>query len=112
MTARTTPIPFLCRDDSGAPDRTPPQDLEAERSVLGGMMISKDAIADVVEQLRGSDFYRPAHEAIVDTTLIPRLDDAIAAALRLVVLNERSLKMTVTFGASSGNDPSGSCTVS
>jgi replicative DNA helicase len=27
----------------------PPQDLEAERSVLGGMMLSKDAIADVVE---------------------------------------------------------------
>ncbi|MCG2799836.1 MAG: replicative DNA helicase [Cellulomonas sp.] len=47
-------------------DRTPPQDLDAERSVLGGMMISKDAIADVVEQLRGSDFYRPAHEAIYD----------------------------------------------
>jgi replicative DNA helicase len=50
-------------------DRTPPQDLEAERSVLGGMMISKDAIADVVEQLRGSDFYRPAHEAIYDAVL-------------------------------------------
>ena len=47
-------------------DRTPPQDLDAERSVLGGMMISKDAIADVVEQLRGTDFYRPAHEAIYD----------------------------------------------
>ena len=37
----------------------PPQDLEAERSVLGGMMLSKDAIADVVELLRGHDFYRP-----------------------------------------------------
>ncbi|MBN9325610.1 MAG: replicative DNA helicase, partial [Cellulomonas sp.] len=34
-------------------DRLPPQDLDAERSVLGGMMISKDAIADVVEVLRG-----------------------------------------------------------
>ena len=45
-------------------DRTPPQDLEAERSVLGGMMLSKDAIADVMEQMRGADFYRPAHEAI------------------------------------------------
>ena len=50
-------------------DRTPPQDVDAERSVLGGMMISKDAIADVIEQLRGTDFYRPAHEAIYDAIL-------------------------------------------
>ncbi|GHS85654.1 hypothetical protein AGMMS50218_03680 [Actinomycetota bacterium] len=50
-------------------DRTPPQDIAAEQSVLGGMMISKDAIADVVEQLRGNDFYRPAHEAIYDAIL-------------------------------------------
>jgi len=57
---------------SGRPrefDRTPPQDIAAEQSVLGGMMISKDAIADVVEQLRGNDFYRPAHEAIYDAIL-------------------------------------------
>ena len=30
-------------------ERTPPQDLQAEQSVLGGMLLSKDAIADVVE---------------------------------------------------------------
>ncbi|WP_083956498.1 replicative DNA helicase [Tersicoccus phoenicis] len=46
--------------------RTPPQDLVAEESVLGGMMLSKDAIADVVEVLKGNDFYRPAHENIYD----------------------------------------------
>ena len=50
-------------------DRLPPQDLDAERSVLGGMMISKDAIADVVEQLRGTDFYRPAHEIVYEAIL-------------------------------------------
>ncbi len=50
-------------------DRTPPQDLEAERSVLGGMMISKDAIADVIEQIRGTDFYRPAHETVYDAII-------------------------------------------
>ncbi|MBB2925246.1 replicative DNA helicase [Cellulomonas cellasea] len=53
----------------GGYDRTPPQDVAAEQSVLGGMMLSKDAIADVVEQLRGTDFYRPAHEAIYDAIL-------------------------------------------
>ena len=50
-------------------DRTPPQDIAAEQSVLGGMLLSKDAIADVVEQLRGPDFYRPAHELIYDAVL-------------------------------------------
>ncbi|NUS72917.1 MAG: replicative DNA helicase [Corynebacteriales bacterium] len=50
-------------------DRTPPQDPAAEQSVLGGMLLSKDAIADVVEILRTGDFYRPAHATIFDTIL-------------------------------------------
>ncbi len=50
-------------------DRQPPQDLTAEQSVLGGMMLSKDAIADVVEVLRPGDFYRPAHQLVYDCIL-------------------------------------------
>ncbi|MGY1602024.1 replicative DNA helicase [Geodermatophilus sp. SYSU D00815] len=50
-------------------DRQPPQDVAAEQSVLGGMLLSKDAIADVVEVLHGNDFYRPAHQVIYDTIL-------------------------------------------
>ncbi|HEU5036140.1 MAG TPA: replicative DNA helicase [Nocardioides sp.] len=50
-------------------DRTPPQDMAAEQSVLGSMLISKDAIADVTEAIRGVDFYRPAHETIYDAVL-------------------------------------------
>jgi replicative DNA helicase len=59
------------RDDHAAPsyDRTPPQDVAAEQSVLGGMLLSKDAIADVVEVLRGHDMYRPAHETIYEAIL-------------------------------------------
>src|ERR1700733_12436750 len=49
--------------------RQPPQDLAAEQSVLGGMLLSKDAIADVLEKLRPSDFYRPAHQNIYDAIL-------------------------------------------
>ncbi|MFF4777618.1 replicative DNA helicase [Microtetraspora fusca] len=45
---------------------TPPHSIEAEQSVLGGMMLSKEAIADVVEVLRPDDFYRPAHQIIYD----------------------------------------------
>lgn len=50
-------------------DRQLPQDLDAERSVLGGMLLSKDAIADVVETLGTPDFYRPAHQAVFDAIL-------------------------------------------
>ncbi len=50
-------------------DRTPPQDMAAEQSVLGAMMISKDAIADVAEVVRGTDFYRPSHETIHDAII-------------------------------------------
>lgn len=48
-------------------DRTPPQDLDAEMSVLGSMMLSKEAIGDVTEEIRGSDYYKPAHETIHNT---------------------------------------------
>lgn len=47
-------------------ERTPPSNIEAEQSVLGGMLLSKDAVADVVEILRSDDFYRPAHQIIYD----------------------------------------------
>lgn len=45
-------------------DRVPPQDIEAEQCVLGGMLLSKRAIAEVVEILDADDFYRPAHETV------------------------------------------------
>ncbi|MGH3522796.1 MAG: DnaB-like helicase N-terminal domain-containing protein, partial [Mycobacterium sp.] len=49
--------------------RQPPQDLAAEQSVLGGMLLSKDAIADVLERLRPGDFYRPSHQNVYDAIL-------------------------------------------
>ncbi|PXA72197.1 replicative DNA helicase [Cryobacterium arcticum] len=50
-------------------ERTPPHDLLAEQSALGGMMLSKDAVADVVETVRATDFYVPKHEIIFDAIL-------------------------------------------
>jgi replicative DNA helicase len=47
-------------------ERTPPQDVAAEQCVLGGMLLSKDAIADVVEILSTDDFYRPSHAVVYD----------------------------------------------
>jgi replicative DNA helicase len=57
------------RSSDAAYDRTPPQDVPAEQSALGGMLLSKDAIADVVEVVRPTDFYRPAHQLIYDAIL-------------------------------------------
>ncbi|GGE94151.1 replicative DNA helicase [Mycetocola zhadangensis] len=50
-------------------ERTPPHDMLAEQSTLGGMLLSKDAVADVVESVRGADFYIPKHEIIFDALL-------------------------------------------
>ncbi|WP_296195542.1 replicative DNA helicase [uncultured Microbacterium sp.] len=54
---------------SSGPERTPPHDLLAEQSALGGMLLSKDAVADVIETLRGTDFYIPKHEVIFEAIL-------------------------------------------
>lgn len=47
----------------------PPQDIVAEQSVLGAMLLSKDAIAEVIESLREIDFYKPAHATIYGAIL-------------------------------------------
>ncbi len=50
-------------------ERTPPHDVAAEQCVLGGMLLSKDAISDVIEVIRQTDHYRPAHQLIHEAIL-------------------------------------------
>lgn len=51
--------------DSRGFDRVPPQDLDAEQAVLGGMLLSKDAIAEIIDApMQARDYYRPVHETI------------------------------------------------
>jgi replicative DNA helicase len=54
---------------SPAYERVPPHNVEAEESVLGSMLLSKDAIAEVLELLREDDFYRPAHRTVYRSVL-------------------------------------------
>jgi replicative DNA helicase len=54
---------------SPAYERVPPHNIEAEESVLGSMLLSKDAIAEVLELLREDDFYRPAHRTVFHSVL-------------------------------------------
>jgi len=46
--------------------RVPPHDLQAEESLLGAMLLSRDAISAAVETCRAEDFYRPAHAHIFE----------------------------------------------
>ncbi len=50
-------------------ERTPPHDIAAEQCVLGGMLLSKDAISDVLEVIKPNDHYRPAHQIVHETIL-------------------------------------------
>src|ERR671911_2371060 len=50
-------------------DRLPPQSLEAEQSVLGAILIDRDAVVEVAEFLRPADFYRQANGAVYAAVL-------------------------------------------
>jgi replicative DNA helicase len=50
-------------------ERTPPHDLAAEQCVLGGMLLSKDAISDVLDVIKAQDYYRPAHQLVHEVIL-------------------------------------------
>ena len=45
-------------------ERIPPQSVEAEQSVLGAIMLDREALYDVLESLKVEDFYREAHRMI------------------------------------------------
>ncbi|MFI9789002.1 replicative DNA helicase [Kitasatospora sp. NPDC051984] len=53
----------------GGIEMVPPHDLAAEKATLGGMLLSKDAIGDVIGVLQPGDYYRPAHQLIHDAIL-------------------------------------------
>src|SRR4029453_15307469 len=54
---------------SPAYERVPPHNVEAEESVLGSMLLSKDAIAEVLELLRGGGFHRAAPRTVFRSVL-------------------------------------------
>ncbi|MDX2295866.1 replicative DNA helicase [Streptomyces roseofulvus] len=67
-TSGPLPAPRHHDDDQAGGDaailRVPPQDIAAEQCVLGGMLLSKDAIADVLDVLKPRDLYKPAHATV------------------------------------------------
>ncbi|WP_304658891.1 replicative DNA helicase [Mycobacteroides abscessus] len=65
-TRTQAPADVVPAEDLG---RQPPQDIAAEQGVLGGMLLSKDAVADVIERLGPHDFYKPSHQTIFRAVL-------------------------------------------
>ncbi len=57
-----TPFPKVA--GGSLSDHLPPQNLEAERSVLGGILLDNEVLHDVVGFLSVEDFYRDAHQVI------------------------------------------------
>lgn len=49
--------------------RIPPHNLEAEQSVLGSLMLEKDAIIKIADLLKVGDFYKDIHNTIYETVL-------------------------------------------
>jgi replicative DNA helicase len=50
-------------------NRLPPQNIEAEQSILGSLMLSKEAIIKIADLIKPKDFYHPAHETIYETII-------------------------------------------
>src|SRR5579883_2502648 len=45
-------------------DRLPPQSLDSEQAVIGGLLVSGEAITRVIDLLEPEHFYRKAHQVI------------------------------------------------
>ncbi len=67
----------------GATARVPPHNLEAEESLLGAMLLSRDAIAIALERCSAADFYKPSHGQIFEaiTSLYASGDPADAVTV-------------------------------
>jgi replicative DNA helicase len=71
----------------GSP-KVPPHSVEAEQSVLGGLMLNNEAWFSVAEVVSGIDFYRPSHqiifEAMADLAMDDQPMDAVTVSERLI----------------------------
>src|SRR3989344_2529228 len=63
------PIKISKKSFTVDPNRLPPQDIEAEQSVLGSLLIDKDAIVKIADIIAVEDFYRKSHEMIFKAIL-------------------------------------------
>jgi len=80
--------------------KTPPHAPDAERSVLGGMLIDSNALEIALEQLRPEDFYVPAHETAFSAMLNLRNNGSSVDLVTLTNELEKHGLLERTGGAS------------
>ena len=81
-------------------DRVPPQNVEAEQSVLGAMMIEREAISKVSEIIRPEDFYREAHRLIYNAMMELFNKNEAVDLVTVVEILRRDEKLEVAGGIS------------
>lgn len=74
-----------------------PQDLDAEKAVLGSMLKSQDAVADVIEILRAEDFYLKEHQEIFKV-MVEMFAKSIAIDLMTTYSELKSKKLAELVG--------------
>jgi replicative DNA helicase len=82
----TTSTPTQALSTAAIADRLPPQNLDAERSVLGALLLDRDAVIRIAESLRSEHFYREVHGLIYAAIL--RLFEAHEPADLITLSNE------------------------
>ena len=65
------PTDFAVRNDEPTiAIKTPPHSIEAEQSVLGGLMLDNQALDHVLDKITPSDFYRIGHRHIFNAIVL------------------------------------------
>lgn len=77
-------------------EKIPPHNAEAEKSVLGAALLSKDALADVIDVVSADDFYDAAHKEIF-TVMVELFRNNVSVDIITVcdeLKKRKSLEMT------------------
>lgn len=89
-----------CNTMEQANNKVPPQDLESEQSLLGSMMISKDATSLVVGKIEAQHFYKQAHSHIF-TAILNLYNESLPVDLITVSNELKKLKVLDVVGGRS-----------
>ena len=83
---------------SGAADRMPPCNLDAERAILGAVLLEREAVGLVREKLQGQEFYRKEHRLIFDAMCRLYESDQAIDAITVSELLERDGNLSEVGG--------------
>ena len=81
-------------------DKLPPQNLEAEMSLLGSLMLDVEAITKVVDFLEPRDFYKPNHKSIYEA-MVDLFDKGVPIDLLSIAARLKEKKVLEAVGGNS-----------